>query len=41
MVRVVRVAVAQSGPIPDADSREQNVARLVAMLRQSHAQGAE
>ena len=39
--RVVRVAVAQSGPIPDADSREQNVARLVAMLRDAHRQGAE
>jgi predicted amidohydrolase len=39
--RVVRAAVAQSGPIPDAATREENVARLVAMLRDAHAQGAE
>ena len=39
--RVVRVAVAQSGPIPDAHSREQNVQRLIVMLRDAHQQGAE
>ena len=40
MGRVVRVAVAQSGPIPDAASRATNVARLVAMLRQAAEAGA-
>jgi predicted amidohydrolase len=35
------VAVAQSGPIPDAAPRAENVARLVAMLRRAAGGGAD
>ena len=38
MSRTVRVAVAQSGPIQKADSREQVVARLLEMMKQAAAE---
>ena len=39
--RAIGLAVAQMGPVHLADTRESVVARLVDMLRQAHARGAE
>jgi len=41
MARYVTVAAAQLGPVQREHSREQVVARLVALLRQAHSMGAE
>lgn len=40
MTRIVRVAAAQMGPIQRVDERSAVVERLIALLRQSHAAGA-
>jgi predicted amidohydrolase len=40
MARHLRIAAAQLGPIQLADSREAVVKRLVALMREAHAQGA-
>jgi N-carbamoyl-D-amino-acid hydrolase len=40
MPRVVTVAAAQMGPIQRAESREQVVARMLALMRKAHARGA-
>ncbi|MBI4182428.1 MAG: N-carbamoyl-D-amino-acid hydrolase [Proteobacteria bacterium] len=41
MARIVRIAGAQLGPIQKADTRAATLERLIALLRQSHARGAE
>jgi len=41
MARYVTVAAAQLGPVQREHTREQVVARLVALLRQAHSMGAE
>lgn len=41
MSRIVRVAAAQSGPILETESREQAVARLLDMMKQAKAEGAD
>ena len=41
MTRTVRVAAAQMGPIARAESRPAVVARLIELLRDAHARGAE
>lgn len=41
MTRAVRIAAAQLGPIARDETREQVVVRLIAMLREARARGAE
>jgi hypothetical protein len=41
MSRIIRVAAAQMGPIQKADSKEQVVHRLVALLHEAKSKGAE
>ena len=41
MSRIVTVAAAQSGPIPRSQTRTEAVDRLIAMMRQAHAGGAD
>lgn len=41
MPRIVRIAAAQSGPVPKSESREQTLARLIDMMRQAAQQQAD
>ena len=41
MSRKLRAAVAQLGPIHLADSRASVVKRMIALLREAHAEGAK
>ena len=41
MSRIVKAASAQMGPIARADTRKDTVARLLAMMREAKARGAE
>lgn len=41
MSRVIRIAAAQSGPVPKSESREATLDRLISMLHQASEQSAE
>ena len=41
MARILRTAAAQLGPIARAESRASTVARMIEMMREAHASGAQ
>ena len=41
MSRIVRIAAAQSGPVPRSESRSETLDRLILMMRQAAQQGAD